>query len=100
MAKKKSKIIQVPVPEDLLYQLDKLSHELGESRSAVIREACVKYVTDLEEAEFDRLYIQSYTDYPEEDEGDWREQLAVEVWGDEDWSEEYSRFLEEKRAKG
>ena len=58
--KKKSKIIQVPVPEDLLRELDELSQKRGESRSAVIREACAKYVTSLEENDLDRQYIEGY----------------------------------------
>lgn len=88
---KKSKIIQVPMPEDLLTSLDKLSHEQDLSRSAVIREACAEYVASTQKAESIRQYVESYEKYPEEDDGDWREQLAAEVLGDEDWSEEYKK---------
>ena len=58
--KKKSKIIQIPVPEELLRELDELSQKRGESRSAVIREACVKYVTSLEDAERNRRDEEGY----------------------------------------
>lgn len=68
MAKKKSKIIQVPVPEGLLYQLDELSHSMGESRSHVIREACATYIASAEEAELDRQYAESYKKIPQTDE--------------------------------
>ena len=74
MAKKKSKIIQVPVPEDLLYQLDELSHSRGESRSSLIREACVEYVASNQEAEKVRRYVDGYTEFPEgEEELEWAE---------------------------
>jgi len=58
--KKKSKIIQIPMPEELLRELDELSQKRGESRSAVIREACAKYVTTVDKAERDRRDEESY----------------------------------------
>lgn len=90
----KARIIQVPIGEELLSKLDEISVERGESRAAVIREACAKYVTRLEEAAAIERYIRSYTETPEtEEEKQWAElgaQLAAEVWGEEDWGEEYA----------
>ncbi|MBI2913305.1 MAG: ribbon-helix-helix protein, CopG family [Chloroflexi bacterium] len=98
----KSKIIQVPVPEKLLRELDELSEKRGQSRSALIREACAEYMASLEEAEAVQRYIQSYVEMPEtEEEKQWGElgaQLAAEVWGEEDWSEEYAADMAERDA--
>ncbi len=84
---KKSKIIQVPMPGALLASLDDLSHKQDVSRSALIREACAKYITATQEAEWDRQYIEGYKKFPEDDEGGWRDKNAAAVWGDEDFSD-------------
>ena len=89
--RKKPKIIQVPMHEDLLERLDTYSSERGQSRSAFIREACARYVTNLDEEEADRRYAESYRKFPE-DPGEikaWT-QLVAEVWGAEsfeDWED-------------
>ena len=87
--RKKPKIIQVPMNEDLLERLDTYSAERGQSRSAFIREACAEYVAKLTEEELDRQYVESYRSLPESTEDDeWRLKLAAEVWGEEsfeDW---------------
>jgi len=98
----KSRIIQVPVPEELLRELDALSEKRGQSRSALIREACATYVASLEETEADRRYIRSYTETPEtEEEKEWAE-LGAEMlarftaddeWSEEDWAEMGEREL-------
>jgi metal-responsive CopG/Arc/MetJ family transcriptional regulator len=94
------KIIQVPVEAELLGELDELSRKRGQSRSALIREACVTYIASVDEAEAVRRYIQSYTDEPEtEEEKAWGEigsKLAAENWGDEDWTEEYLADMADK----
>ncbi len=87
---KKAKIIQVPMPAELVESLDELSEKQDVSRSALIREACAKYLTSTEEAEKIRRYIEGYTKYPEEisnEEAEARLRLAAEVWGDEDFSD-------------
>ncbi len=66
MPKKKSRIIQVPMPEDLVAKLDAISYEVEESRSFVIREAVARYVTAREEEELDRQYAEGYAKYPED----------------------------------
>jgi predicted DNA-binding protein len=97
---KKSRIIQVPMPEELVESLDRLCHELGESRSAIIREAAAKYIADTEEAENVRRYIESYESEPEDPEsGEAGEILAAENWPDEDWREEFESFMAEQNAE-
>jgi hypothetical protein len=86
VARKKTRIIQVPMPESLVNELDRLSDEHGESRASVIREAAARYIASAREAEAVREYIESYENDPEVDEGDWRERNAAEVWGKEDFS--------------
>lgn len=63
--RKKPKIIQVPMNDDLLEQLDSYSAERGQSRSAFIREACSEYVAKLTEEELDRQYEEGYRKFPE-----------------------------------
>ncbi len=96
------KVIQVPVDRDLLEALDRVSREQAKSRSALIREACAKYITNLEEAQAVQQYIRSYAEMPEtEEEREWGElgaQLVTEVWGEEDWSEEYAADMAEQDA--
>jgi metal-responsive CopG/Arc/MetJ family transcriptional regulator len=100
MPRKKNKIIQVPMPEDLVASLDRLSSEMGESRSWVIREAAAKYIASADEAEAVRRYIQSYEDDPEDEEwGMLAATLAAEVWPEEDWSEDYAADLERDAAR-
>lgn len=86
----RKKIIQVPIPEDLLATLDRHSKEAGTSRAALIREACTEYITRSEEAEADRRYVESYTKFPERhspEEDEARMKMVAEVWGDEDFSD-------------
>lgn len=86
----RKKVIQVPIPEDLLATLDRHSKEAGTSRAALIREACAEYITRSEEEELHRRDVEGYTKYPEvlsEEEKEWRIQNAATVWGDEDFSD-------------
>jgi predicted DNA-binding protein len=87
--KKKPRIIQIPIDDELLERLDAYSGERGQSRAAFIREACARYVARLTEEELDRQYIESYRKFPEGGEDDrWRATMIAEVWGEEsfeDW---------------
>jgi metal-responsive CopG/Arc/MetJ family transcriptional regulator len=65
---KRSKIIQVPMSEDLLKELDALSREQDRSRASLIREACAEYIANAEEAEKVRQYIEGYEKFPEDEE--------------------------------
>lgn len=103
MPKKKNKIIQVPMPEDLVEKLDKLSYEMGESRSFVLREAAAKYIRDAQEAEDVRRYIESYTKEPmTQEEKDWIDvgvKYAAQIHADDDWTAEYEAFVKEHDAE-
>ena len=98
MAKKKTRIIQVPMPESLVHSLDKLAEEHGESRSSILREAAAQYVAEGEKADKLRRYIEGYERFPmTKEEVDWLTavaELTAERWGkDEGWSEEYATGL-------
>ena len=86
------KIIQVPVDRDLLEALNKVSREQAKSRSALIREACAKYIATAEKEELVRQYIEGYRRMPEtQDELDFAESSAkalAELLADDAWNEE------------
>ncbi len=87
--RKKPKIIQVPMNEDLLERLDAYSSERGQSRSAFIREACAEYVAKLTEEELDRQYAEAYRKFPEgEEEAVWArmgEQELAKRLAEDEW---------------
>lgn len=88
--RKRKKVIQVPIEEELLVELDRYSSRAGTSRAALIREACAEYITRSEEAEADRRYAESYRQFPEThtpEEDEARMKMVAEVWGDEDFSD-------------
>jgi len=59
------KVIQVPVDEKLLKDLDSLSKKQRKARSELIRQACLRYLQQVENEELDRLYQQGYRRIPE-----------------------------------
>lgn len=60
------KVIQVPVDEELLKDLDGLSKKQRKARSELIRQACQIYLQQAKQEEMDRLYQQGYERIPEE----------------------------------
>jgi metal-responsive CopG/Arc/MetJ family transcriptional regulator len=77
---KKTKIIQVPMPEDLVAKLDYVSQQQERSRSALLREAAAQYISRLDEAEKVKQYVEGYERYPEdEDDVAWAEMGAQEL---------------------
>jgi len=62
------KVIQVPVDEELLTALDQQSKKQRKARSELIRQACQRYLGQMESEELDRLYQQGYERLPEEPE--------------------------------
>jgi len=75
MAKSRSKkIIQVPMAEQLLEQIDATAGIVAESRAAFIREACQQRLKSLHAKELDRLYIKGHQGHPED--LDWAENSA------------------------
>ena len=80
------KVIQVPVDEDLLADLDQFSEKQRKSRSEFIRQACQRYIGQLESEELDRLYKHGYETLPEEAEvAEAQIAVACEVLPMEQW---------------
>ena len=80
------RIIQVPVDEELLQALDQVSDKLHKARSEVIRQACMQYLTQMEQEELDKLYQQGYEKVPEEPElAEAQTNLAGQILSRELW---------------
>jgi metal-responsive CopG/Arc/MetJ family transcriptional regulator len=62
---KSTKIIQVPMEEKLLKQIDETAGVVAESRSAFIREACQQRLKSLQGESLDRVYIEGHQKHPE-----------------------------------
>ena len=62
----------VQLSDELVDLLDRRARELGTSRSALIRRAVERFLSDAVREDIDRRIIEGYTRYPQE-----------EVWGDE-----------------
>ncbi len=80
------KVIQVPVDEKLLTELDRVSKKQSEARSEIIRRACRQYIDQVESEEMDYQYQQGYRRLPE-DTGVGKVQLLMvgEVLPEETW---------------
>jgi predicted DNA-binding protein len=85
------------MPDDLLTRINDLAELRGDSRAALIREACGAYVKKLREEAAAAEYVRSFEQLPEtQEEREWAEaaeQLAAEVLGEEDWEDEYRAFV-------
>lgn len=80
------KVIQVPVDDELLLALDQMSRKQGKARSELIRQACQRYLVQVESEELDRLYQQGYERLPEEAaSGEAQIALADEILPRESW---------------
>ena len=79
-------MIQVPVDEGLLKDLDNLSKKQRKARSELIRQACLRYLQEIQYEELDRLYQQGYMRIPEEP-GTGEIQIAMsgELMSKESW---------------
>jgi len=80
------KVIQVPINDGLLQELDSLSRKRRKSRSELIREACQCYLQQVTEAELDEIYQQGYEKVPEELEiGEAQVALTTQITPKESW---------------
>ncbi|MBN1162000.1 MAG: ribbon-helix-helix protein, CopG family [Dehalococcoidales bacterium] len=80
------KVIQVPVDKELLKNLDNLSKKQRKARSEVIREACTRYLQQVEDEVLDNLYQQGYARVPEEPEvGEAQAGMSAEILPGESW---------------
>jgi len=80
------KVIQVPVDEKLLKDLDSLSKKQRKARSELIRQACLSFLQQVEDEELDRIYRQGYMRIPEEPEtGEIQVAMSGEFISRESW---------------
>lgn len=83
------KVIQLPVNNDLLQRLDDESKRREQSRSAFIREACVKYLATVEKDKMIEEYIRGYERFPEDEKEEaWAkmgEERLAEVLAEDSW---------------
>ncbi len=80
------KVIQVPVDEQLLKDLDDLSRKQGKARSQLIRQACLSYLRQIEHEELENVYRQGYLRIPEEPAtGETQIAMAGEIMSRETW---------------
>lgn len=80
------KVIQVPVDDELLKDLDSLSKKQSKARSELIRQACMRYLRQIEYEELDKLYQQGYMSIPEEPEvGEVQIAMSGETLCKESW---------------
>lgn len=57
--------IQVPMEKQLLAHLDRRAKSEAVSRAALIRNACARYLREVESAERERRYVEGYRRIPE-----------------------------------
>ncbi|MBN1368866.1 MAG: ribbon-helix-helix protein, CopG family [Dehalococcoidaceae bacterium] len=82
----KKTIIQVPVDKELLLSLQQLSKKQHQTRSELIRQACLRYLKEMEAEELDNAYQQGYIKYPEaETAGESQEAMVRDIFHREDW---------------
>jgi metal-responsive CopG/Arc/MetJ family transcriptional regulator len=80
------KVIQVPIDQELLEALDQLSKKQRKARSELIRQACQRYLSQVEYEELDKIYQRGYEKVPEEPElGEVQVALAGEILPKESW---------------
>ncbi len=80
------KVIQVPVNEGLLKGLDNFSKKQHKTRSELIRQACLRYLQQIEYEKLDKLYQQGYMSVPEEPEiGETQIAMSGEFLSKESW---------------
>lgn len=81
-----TKIIQVPMNEELLKKLNKFSKKRKIKRAALVRQACERLLKQLQEEEMDRQYVEGYRRIP--DDGMIAEaqmKMLAEILPKEDW---------------
>jgi metal-responsive CopG/Arc/MetJ family transcriptional regulator len=80
------KVIQLPIDDNLLADINYLSRKKRKARAEVIREACVSYLAKTEQEELERLYQQGYENLPEtSDTGEIQLTILKDVAPGEKW---------------
>jgi metal-responsive CopG/Arc/MetJ family transcriptional regulator len=79
-------IIQVPMDEELVKKLNKISKRQKKTRAELIRQACEKFLKEKEREEQDRIYVEGYRRIPETTEwAEAQEKMLNDVWPREKW---------------
>jgi metal-responsive CopG/Arc/MetJ family transcriptional regulator len=79
-------VIQVPIDEELLEQLAKMSKKKHSARAEIIRQACRHYLEKVEVEEKDAAYKESYRKIPESPAfGRAQVSMLKEVLSEEEW---------------
>ena len=80
------KIIQIPIDEKLLKELNSVSKKQCKARAELIREACAGYLVKIEQQELDRIYQQGYEHIPEtSDTGESQMAMLKDIVPGEKW---------------
>lgn len=80
------KVIQVPVDEELLKNLNTLSKKQCKTRSELIRQACLSYLQRVKDEDMDKIYQLGYKKVPEEPEmGEIQVSISGEFLPRESW---------------
>jgi metal-responsive CopG/Arc/MetJ family transcriptional regulator len=82
-------VIQVPIDKELLARLDQRAAQKEISRAALIRQACTRYLRELEREEKIAQYVEGYRRFPETDRdvGETMAWLAAAELPAEEWPE-------------
>jgi metal-responsive CopG/Arc/MetJ family transcriptional regulator len=80
------KVIQIPLDEELLKNLNSLSKKQRKARAEIIRQACSRYLRQVENEDLDRIYQQGYKRIPEQSEaGEGQIAVSGEILSEESW---------------
>lgn len=80
------KVIQVPIDENLLKELNYTSRKQRKARAEFIREACQLYLRQIREEELNDLYKRGYQRIPEKAEvGQAQIAMTSEIMRQESW---------------
>ena len=80
------KVIQVPFDEELLKNLNILSKKQRKARAEIVRQACARYLRQVENEDLDRIYQSGYKRIPEQLEaGEGQITVSGEILSEESW---------------
>ena len=80
------KIIQVPIDEEFLKDLDSLSKKQRKARAELIRQACLLYLQRVKNEDLDEIYQKGYKRIPEEPgAGEVQISMSGEILSKEPW---------------
>ena len=81
-----TKIIQVPMNEELLKNLNKYSKKQKVKRAVLVRQACERLLKQLQEEELERQYIEGYKRIPDDGKiAEAQMKMLADILPKEDW---------------